>query len=110
MTRELGNTCKQSPADLQQRMTPAAMFVGVWHRVVLGSRDQDHELTRPRLQDQILLVWDRPCNKTTKFQNSQTGDAGHCPQTRGKNVTARGVATFSALGGRAMIWGAYDSK
>ena len=22
----------------------------------------------------------------------------------------RGVATFSALGGRAMIWGAYDSK
>jgi len=21
-----------------------------------------------------------------------------------------GVATFSALGGRAMIWGAYDSK
>jgi len=24
--------------------------------------------------------------------------------------TCRGVATFSALGGRAMIWGAYDSK
>jgi len=23
---------------------------------------------------------------------------------------ARGVATFAALGGRAMIWGAYDSK
>jgi len=22
----------------------------------------------------------------------------------------RGVATFSAFGGRAMIWGAYDSK
>jgi len=25
-------------------------------------------------------------------------------------VAIRGVATFSALGGRAMIWGAYDSK
>jgi len=25
-------------------------------------------------------------------------------------ATARGVATFSALGGRAIIWGAYDSK
>jgi len=26
------------------------------------------------------------------------------------NRADRGVATFSALGGRAMIWGAYDGK